>query len=231
MAQFNQYLGRADGINSYGAIEGGWADPIKYLTGLNFQYYSGHPDWYKYYDTEKLTNDQASKDKLINGLNNDGIGWIASWTPTYTDSSGNYSLSGGKKNLVAQHAHMVLEYDASTQKFLVRNPWGGDDSSGYQAEWWMTYDEMIGTNLQTIVAISESATNLLTENPTPPTPKTFNYTITSDSSNPTSAQAKDEGDDITFTIKRDDTGEESTVWCTVAGTADIFDYAPHVKTE
>ena len=231
-AQFNQYLGRADGISSYGAIEGGWADPIKYLTGLNFQYYSGSPDWYKYSDTKKLVNNSASDKKiLVDGLAADGIGWIASWTPTYTDSSGNYSLSSGKKNLVAQHAHAVLRYDSTKDEFLIRNPWGGDESAGYQPEWWMTYEEMIGPNLQTIVAISSSATSLLTDN-TPPTPKTFDYTISSNSSNPQASQAVDEGEAITFTIKRSDTGEDSTVYVsTLAGSATGDDYQAVTKQE
>ena len=149
-------------------------------------------------------------------------------TPTYTDDNGNYSLSSGKKNLIAQHAHMILEYDSDTNSatydhFLVRNPWGGNDSSGYMAEWWMTYEEMYGTNLQTIVAISEPAS-------APASKKVFNYTITSDSNSATSNGAKKEGETITFTITRDGTGEESVVYLsTVSGTADANDYQEYSK--
>ena len=85
-------------------------------------YYSAHADWYKYYGFNKIDTGNTGKQIIIDALANDGIGWIASWTPTYTDSSGNYSTSGGAKNLIAQHAHMVLEYDATkgSGEFLVR---------------------------------------------------------------------------------------------------------------
>ena len=68
--------------------------PYKYLNGLEFTYYSAHADWYKYYGFNKIDTGNTGKQIIIDALANDGIGWIASWTPTYTDSSGNYSSVG-----------------------------------------------------------------------------------------------------------------------------------------
>ncbi len=211
-AQFNQLLGRSGGINSYSAIEGGLADPIYSLTGLDFTYYSGNSN-FVWGSGKKLSADNTGKQVLIDALANNQIGWIGAWEAIKSD---------GKTALVGQHAHMLLDYDSSTDKFLMRNPWGGNESSGYKPEWWMSYNEFVGPSKKTLIAFSKPAA----------TPKTFTYTLSSDSASATNTGAKVEGQNISFTIKRDSSGEESIVYLsTVSGSADKNDYKEFNKEQ
>lgn len=196
------------GENSYQAVEGGWASPIKQLTNLNYKYYTSY--WQGLPDADAsaelyATSPQTYKQTIINGLNAGAIGWIASWGDSV-------SATNGKKNFISGHAFMLLGYNSATDKFIVRNPWGG--SGGYyNAEFEASITEFWNTSVKGIVAISD---------PTSTTPE-FSYTASTAASSSTAAVT--EGGTITFTITRSGSGSASTVYLsTVAGSASTTDY-------
>jgi uncharacterized protein YndB with AHSA1/START domain len=196
-----------EGENSYQALEGGWASPIKQLTNQSYTYYSsyygGIPDEYS---TGTLVSENATtyKQTIVDALEGGSIGWLGSWGNTY-DSS-------GVQNLVAGHAFMVLGYDSSTDLFTIRNPWGSGNSS-YNGEFQASMTDFWNSDVKGLIAISD---------PVAATPN-FTYTLNNTANSPDNAV--NEGDEITFTITRSDTGAFSTVYLsTLAGSADAGDY-------
>jgi Calpain family cysteine protease/Bacterial pre-peptidase C-terminal domain len=89
--------GLSNATNSYAAIEGGWMTyVITQVTGLK-------TDW------DYITT--ITQQTLINWVNSNKILTL-----------GTNSAPGN--GLVEGHAYAITGYDASTQKFFVRNPWG-----------------------------------------------------------------------------------------------------------
>ena len=73
------------------------------------------------------------------------IGWLASFGNTY--DAGN-----SKQNLVSGHAFMLLGYDAGTDLFTVRNPWGGT-GGGYNAQFTVTIGDFWNSTVKGIDVI------------------------------------------------------------------------------
>jgi hypothetical protein len=195
------------GINSYQAIEGGFAQPLKQIANLNYKYYSsyfqGIPDSLdsgEHYSA----NSSTYKQTLINGLNSGAVGWLGSWGETYG--------TNGKRNFVSGHAYMLLDYNSATDKFVVRNPWGGDGSSNYNPQFEVSIDEFWNPNIKGLVALSDAIAS----------EPVYSYTLTNNSN---STSPVSEGTLITFTVTRSASGSASTVYVnTRAGTADEGDY-------
>jgi alpha-tubulin suppressor-like RCC1 family protein len=187
------------GENSYQTVEGGWANPIRQITNLSYKYYSsyygGVPDNYK--SGEFTANDPLTyKQTIIDALNSGAIGWLGSFGQT-TDAG------NGLRNLVAGHAFMILGYEAATDQFVIRNPWGGA-GGGYNAEFKMTIGEFWNTNVKGIVAISDPAAAATK----------FGYTV---ATNATAGAAVTEGGEVLFTLTRSGTGMASTVYVATTG--------------
>ncbi|MBF0273130.1 MAG: hypothetical protein HQL98_13860 [Magnetococcales bacterium] len=200
------------GENSYQAVEGGWAYPIKEITNLNYSYYSS------YYSSlsDKLStafyyskNAATYKQTIIDALKNGSIGWLASFGKT-TDAG------NALQNLVAGHAFMLIGYDSSDDTFIIRNPWGGTGNKKYNPEFKASINDFWNSDVKGVVALSEPATSA----------PVFSYTIASNSGS--SANAVKEGENILFTITRSGTASAaSTVYLSSkAGTADNTDYKP-----
>ncbi len=187
------------GENSYQAVEGGWANPIRQLTNLSYKYYSsyysGVPDNYKSGEFVS-TNPATYKQTIVDALNNGAIGWLGSFGQT-TDAG------NGQRNLVSGHAFMILGYEAATDTFVIRNPWGGA-GSGYNAEFKMTIGEFWNANVKGIVAISDPAAAA----------PTFGYTVATAA---TAGAPVTEGGEVLFTLTRSGTGVASTVYVATAG--------------
>ena len=196
------------GENSYQAIEGGWAQAIKQVTNLNYVYYSsyyqGLPDSIKsadYYSASASTYKQT----IINALTSGSIGWLGSWGAT--------TGSNGKKEFIAGHAFMVLGYDASTDKFIIRNPWGGDGTGDYNPQFQASIETFWNSNVKGVIALSNS------------TISEAKYTYLIESNAQTSASAISEGQSITFTISRNASGTTSTVYFgALTGSASAADF-------
>ncbi len=191
--------GKWSGEASYQAVEGGWANPIKQLTNLSYRYYSsyyaGVPDNFK---ASEVTSTDAGtyKQTIIDGLAGGAIGWLASFGNTY--DAGN-----SKQNLVSGHAFMLLGYDAGTDLFTVRNPWGGT-GGGYNAQFTVTIGDFWNSTVKGIVALSEAGA----------APPVFSYALASSAGEATPAT---EGDTVTLTITRSGTGAASTVYLSTTG--------------
>ena len=187
------------GENSYQAVEGGWANPIRQLTNQTYKYYSsyygGVPDNYKSGEFTD-TNSATYKQTIVDALNGGAIGWLASFGQT-TDAG------NGLRNLVSGHAFMILGYDAGTDKFVIRNPWGGA-GGGYNAQFSMSIDEFWNGTVKGIVAISDPAL----------APPPFGYTA---ATNAGAGAAVTEGGEVLFTLTRSGTGTASTVYVSTAG--------------
>ena len=180
--------------NSYSGIEGGLADPLTEITQLDYEvcYYPYHGPGLAY------------KQQMVDSLNQGSIGWLGSWGETY--DSGN-----GKVNLVAGHAFMLLGYNADTDKFIIRNPWGPGNSWNVQFE--LSFDEFWNSEVQAYVAL------------TSPSKDSIDYAYSISSNSESIQNAVSEGEAITFTITRSSTGTESTVYLsTLDGTAKGSDY-------
>ncbi|MBF0339617.1 MAG: hypothetical protein HQL95_01470, partial [Magnetococcales bacterium] len=197
------------GENSYQAIEGGFAYPIKEITNLDYtyysSYYSGIPDPYAL--KEYVSTDATKyKQTIVSAISNGAIGWLGSFGNT-TDAG------NGLKDFVSGHAFMILGYDSATDKFTIRNPWGGT-GAGYNPEFKAAFTDFWNATVKGIVAVSE---------PTQADP-VFTYSIASSAG--TSAKAVNEGDAITFTITRSGTASSaSSVYVsTQTGTASAGDF-------
>lgn len=187
------------GENSYQTVEGGWANPIRQITNLPYKYYSsyynGVPDNYK--SGEFTAADPLTyKKTIVDALNGGAIGWLGSFGQTI--DAGN-----GLRNLVSGHAFMILGYEAATDQFVIRNPWGGS-GSGYNAEFKMTIGEFWNANVKGIVAISDPAS----------APPAFGYTVATAA---TAAAPVTEGGEVLFTLTRSGTGVASTVYVATTG--------------
>ena len=194
--------------NSIQAIEGGWAQAIKQFTNLDYDLYSLY-NYYNPYGQTYSSNDSGTyKQVIIEALASGGIGWLSSRKTYYNDS--------GQKTLIGGHAHMVLGYNATTDKFIIRNPWGGDPSnSSYLIQFEMAIKEFwnADTNPQFFISTTSSEIN-------------YNYSLLATAS--TSATAVTEGESIIFTVTRDGTGTESTIFIDFSnGTGDTDDYADY----
>ena len=196
------------GEASYQAIEGGWANPIRQIANLGYTYYSayytGIPDDFKTAE-HTSTNPLTYKQTIIDALNQGAVGWLGSFGNTYEAGT-------GKQNLVAGHAFMILGYDAATDKFTIRNPWGGSGGS-YNVEFKASLGDFWNSTVKGVVAISDPVT----------VAPTFGYTLASSTTN---ASPVTEGQAVTFTVTRSGTGAASTVYVsTAAVSAGTADYA------
>lgn len=93
--------------NSYSNIAYGWADPITQITGKSVSYYSATN-----YTTGNWDN---MKNTFISALNNHQEVWLGS----YVNATQN-----NKTTFVSGHAFSIVGYNSTTDKFVVRNPWG-----------------------------------------------------------------------------------------------------------
>ncbi|MGD9881831.1 MAG: Calx-beta domain-containing protein [Reyranella sp.] len=196
------------GEASYQALEGGWANPIRQVANLGYTYYSayytGVPDDFKTAE-HTSTNPLTYRQTIIDALNQGAVGWLGSF-------GNSYDAGNGKQNLVAGHAFMILGYDAGTDKFTIRNPWGGAGSS-YNVEFKASLGDFWNSTVKGIVAISDPVT----------VAPTFNYSLASSTTN---ASPVIEGQAVTFTITRSATGAASTVYVSTSpDTAGAGDYA------
>ncbi|MBF0341329.1 MAG: hypothetical protein HQL95_10270 [Magnetococcales bacterium] len=204
------------GENSYQSVEGGFAYPIKEITNLNYTYYSSYytsiPDPYslKQYSSKDAT---TYKSVIVDALNNGAIGWLASFGNTVDGEN-------GLKNLVSGHAFMLLGYDSQTDKFTIRNPWGGTGGGDFNAEFKLTIDQFWNDSIKAVIAVSEP----------PQADPVFDYALSSNADG--TAKAVNEGDAITFTVTRTGTvSAPSTVYVsTQEGTAVATDYKAIDKT-
>ena len=196
--------------NSIQAIEGGMAQPIKQFTNLNYDLYSLYNYYNPYGQTYSSSDPGTHKQAIIEALASGAIGWLASFKT--------YSNDSGQKTLVASHAHMVLGYNATTDKFIIRNPWGGVSSNSSRViQFEMAIEEFWNAETNPQFFISEaSATSEIN----------YNYSLLATAS--TSATAVTEGEYITYTVTRDGSGTESTIYFDLssgtAGTDDYVDY-------
>jgi Ca2+-binding RTX toxin-like protein len=197
------------GENSYQAIEGGLAYPIKQVTGLNYKYYSSYYSGISdAYDSGLLYSASAAtyKQTIIDALNGGAVGWLGSW-------GNSFDAGNGKQNLVAGHAFMLLGYNAGTDKFIVRNPWGGTGGGSYNPQFEVSITEFWNSTVKGLVAISDPAG----------ADPVFTYSIASSAG--TAPNAVTEGGAVTFTITRSGTGVGTDVYLsTVAGTAATSDF-------
>jgi predicted RNA-binding protein with TRAM domain len=199
------------GERSYQDIEGGWASPIKHLTNLDYTHYSSYftrtGDSF-YSDYKRSTNPDTYKQVIIDALNEG--------RPCYLSSQGNTFDSSGKRKLVEGHGFIILDYDSDTDKFTLRNPWGDGDYR-YLGEFQVSIEEFWNSTVRGTVAVAEPVENI------PEPTQEFNYTISSNAES--SSTAVDEGNEITFTITRDDSGSASTIYlATKTGSADQADF-------
>ena len=198
-----------NGENSYQAIEGGLAQAIKQVANLNYRYYSSYYTGFgDSYDSGEFKSTAAAtyKQTLISGLNAGAIGWIGSW--------GNTTGSNGKQEFVAGHAFMLLGYNASTDKFIVRNPWGGNGTSYYNIQFEVSIETFWNSSVKALVALSDASI----------VDPTYNYTLSSPAG--TSTSAVNEGSPIVFTMTRSGSGSSSTVYLdSFDGSAGSADYA------
>ena len=195
------------GENSIQAIEGGSHYVIKQFSNLNYELYSLNNYYNPHGDTHTSSDPATFKQTIIEALVSGAIGFLGSGKTYYNES--------GQKTLIGGHAHMLLGYNATTDKFIIRNPWGGDpNNSRYAVQFEMAIEEF--WNAETNPGIAISKTSATTE-------ISYNYSLLATAS--TSATAVTEGETIVFTVTRDGTGTESTVYLDLsAGTAGTDDY-------
>jgi len=195
------------GENSIQAIEAGSHYVIKQFSNLNYELYSLNNYYNPHGDTHTSSDPATFKQTIIEALASGAIGYLGSGKTYYNES--------GQKTLIGGHAHMLLGYNATTDKFIIRNPWGGDpNNSRYAVQFEMAIEEF--WNAETNPGIAISKTSATTE-------ISYNYSLLATAS--TSATAVTEGETIVFTVTRDGTGTESTVYLDLsAGTAGTDDY-------
>ena len=187
--------GDTAGLNSYQAVEGGNAEALKQITGLNYSYYSGGNENVgdPFCSGTKYSKDPATyKNEIIKLLENGSIGWLGSDIET--------TGANGKTELVAGHAFMMMGYDSETDTFKIRNPWGGDGTSYYNPEFNLPIEKFWD---KTDLALTDASLKNVD----------YTYEINSFSDNEENAVA--EGDSVNFTISRSDTGTVSTVYYSV----------------
>ncbi|GDX84720.1 hypothetical protein LBMAG43_07620 [Methylococcaceae bacterium] len=192
---------RSQSDNSYQAIEGGMADPLKQITGLNYRYYCGYneniSDTFSYTGTKYSQDPKTYKNEIISLLQNGSIGTLGV-TEKITDKNGNYELFPG-------HAFMLLGYDAKTDTFKIRNPWGdrGDVNGtiadyGYVPEFNLSIESF--WNIADIQLTDVSLKNL-----------NYNYTIKSDTGT-SKNNAISEGQAAYLSVQRDSPNMTSVIY-------------------
>jgi Ca2+-binding RTX toxin-like protein len=190
---------------SYKALEGGWANPLKQITGLNYAYYSstnkGSPQDPFSSGSYKADTAATYKQTIINALNSGEVGWLASFGATSV---------GGKSQFVSGHAFMILGYNSATDSFTIRNPWG-EGGSNYTGQFSAKIEDFWNFSF---IAITQSGTS---------TPE-YSYTLSSSAGSSGAAVA--EGSAIYVTVTRSSSGVASTVYLsTQAQTAGAQDYS------
>ncbi|WP_048440056.1 Calx-beta domain-containing protein [Caenimonas sp. SL110] len=180
--------------NSYQGIEGGMAYPLLQISGLPYKTYSGNfinsgdPHSFEHFYSNDVT---TYKQDIVNALMAGGAGYLGSQVAT-TGTNGN-------RELVSGHAFMILGYNPATDKLIIRNPWGeGDEGATYNVQFEISIESIWDTDVY--LAITDSAF----------TQPEYGYTLLNDSS--VSSNAVDEAGTITFTLTRDATGTQSSVW-------------------
>ena len=205
--------------NSYQAISGGLASPIKHISGINYKYYSSEfTSFSDSFDSGfyHSANANTYKKTIIDALNKGAIGWLGTW--------GWSKGANGKLNFISEpgkggHAYMLLGYNSATDKFIIRNPWGGDGSSSWNPQFEASIEEFWNSSQMGLVALSDATL----------ADPVYSYTITSNASN--TANAVTEGGSVTFTITRSGSGAASTVFLsTTPGSADASDYQALTKS-
>ncbi len=187
--------GDTAGLNSYQAVEGGNAEALKQITGLNYSYYSGGNENVgdPFCSGTKYSKDPATyKNEIIKLLENGSIGWLGSDIET--------TGANGKTELVAGHAFMMMGYDSETDTFKIRNPWGGDGTSYYNPEFNLPIEKFWD---KTDLALTDASL------------KNVDYTYEIDSFSDNEENAVAEGDSVNFTVSRSDTGTVSTLYYSV----------------
>ena len=101
--------------------------------------------------------------------------------------------------------HSVLDYDASTDMFLVKNPHTGIEYSGKNNEWWVEMENLSSQYIYSDIWITDPAA----EKPD------YQYSVTSSADK--KSKSVDEGGKVTFTITRDKTGTDSIVYINTLG--------------
>ena len=201
------------GESSYQAVEGGMAYPIKEITGLNYKYYTKQ-NWTAIDGFEAgVVNVKTAaelKQTMINAFSAGAIGWLGVSNQQYIDPV------NGKLDFVAGpgsgHAYMLLGYNSVTDKFIVRNPWGGDASSTYNPQFEVSADIIWQLGL---VALTDATI----------ADPVYSYTVTCNAAS--AATAVSEGENIIFTITRSGSNLAfgSTVYGSSAqGSADNNDF-------
>ena len=183
------------GLNSYQAVEGGNAEALKQITGLNYIYYSGENENVgdPFCSGTKYSKDPATyKNEIIKLLENGSIGWLGSDIET--------TGANGKTELVAGHAFMMMGYDSETDTFKIRNPWGGDGTSSHNPEFNLPIEKFWN---KTDLALTDASL------------KNLDYTYEIDSFSDNEENAVAEGDSVNFTVSRSDTGTVSTLYYSV----------------
>ncbi len=187
-----------NGINSYQAIEGGNAEALKQVTGLNYSYYSGENETVAdpfSSGTNYSTDPAKYKNTIIDLLQKGSIGLVG--------SDINTTGSDGKKEMVSGHEFMLLGYDSKTDTFIIRNPWGGNNNDQS-----LDYHPQFNVALDTIwnkvdIALTDPAIKNVD----------YSYTATSDASSKDTA--KIEGDTIKLSLTRDNSGSSSEIYYSV----------------
>ncbi len=124
-----------DGANAFFGISGGWADPLTYITtkpitpyDVNFKTPAKSPA-----ELAKLT--EILKTALLAGNEVD----VGSFQDTRMDGVrafvGEFANGGG-------HMLWVTKYDAATDKFVARNPWGVTAGQDYFTEFQFTMADL-----------------------------------------------------------------------------------------
>ncbi len=200
-----------EGVNQYHAINGGWASPLKHLTGQDYTYYSSlfrsSADSYNR-DVNYSGNPETYKYEIIGALKNGAVGWLATFKTTVNES--------GKNEFIDNHAFAITDYDDDTELFTLSNPWGNGNDS-YEGEFQVYFEDFWNNSIGGLLALTDPIG-------TPPEPiPDSNYTILSDSM--ISETAVTEGNLITFTISRDHSDSAATVYLrTVEGSASRYDF-------
>ena len=187
--------------NSYQAIEGGMADPLKQITGLNYQYYCGYDDnisdTFSYTGTKYSQDPKTYKKEIISLLQNGSIGTLGV-IEKITDQNGNDELFPG-------HAFMLLGYDAKTDTFKIRNPWGDNgDVNGTIAN--SGYVPEFNLPIESFWKIADiQLTDASLKNPT------YNYRIKSEAGT-SKDNAIAEGQSAYLTVERDSPYMSSVIY-------------------
>lgn len=91
--------------NSYQAVEGGWGEPLDFITGLRRQ--ETIPGF------KREIGFNAFKDAVIDGR----AVWLGS-NAVWSSSS--------QRQLVERHAYSVIDFNSDQKAFIVANPWGSE---------------------------------------------------------------------------------------------------------